>query len=213
MQGLAQVFLQKPIPTSGIPESNDKNFGSSINDLSSQPSHSTPRIEAKFASMDQSFSSAQRPTQAGPEFHDATRIASVTLKPPERIDMSRGETIFLNGASTTDEELPLPAKTLSVEDDWKAKITCPSLSGQRPLNVSLATLIPAALQYSQQIRVVQLDKEISSEQITQTDAQFDWRVFAQNLWNNSNRPTGSQLDGCSDKIRSTKPTRKKFNTD
>lgn len=194
-QGLAQVFLQKPIPISDIPDSTDKKPESGVNDFSSQPSHSTHTIVAKFASMDQSFPSAQGPTFAVPEFRDATRMALVTLKPPERIEMSRGESIFHNGASTPNEELPLPAKTLSVEDDWKAKITYPSLSSQRPLNVSLATLIPAALQYSQQIRVVQLDKEISSEQIIQTDAQFDWRVFAQNLWNNSNRPTGSQLDG------------------
>lgn len=61
--------------------------------------------------------------------------------------------------------------------------------------IDLDLLVPTALTHSKQIQVARLDPFIELEQVMQQDAQFDWTVFLQNLWIDTDEPTGSDLEG------------------
>jgi outer membrane protein TolC len=86
---------------------------------------------------------------------------------------------------------------LSGEGDlawWQPYVVSPQLGPGRSAAVSLASLVPLALQNSKQIRVTQLGTFIEREQVTQADARFDWTAFAQAVWTDTDEPTGSRLD-------------------
>jgi outer membrane protein TolC len=98
----------------------------------------------------------------------------------------------LPAPSNSEAEL-MELKSVPEQPSWQAMISIPQLSPSNSVNISLSAIVPAALQFSKQIKVVQLQQVVTTEQVTQSAAQFDWQLFARKLWVDTNQPTGSDL--------------------
>ena len=141
-------------------------------------------------------------------------IASNHPVPPSsfhRVSATLGSPINLGLQATLDEELPAPLKKpddlekSNITGDynvppqtpvlwWQESIRAPLFSPQNASTISLSSLIPAALQNSRQIQIVRFQSQFELERVTQADAKFDWNLFTQKLWKDTNEPTGSDLD-------------------
>lgn len=78
---------------------------------------------------------------------------------------------------------------------WKNELGVPVLSDEgRHVYVSLDQLVTASLSNSKRIQIANLDGFIEQERVTQTDARFDWTLFAESLFTETNQKTGSDLD-------------------
>lgn len=63
------------------------------------------------------------------------------------------------------------------------------------IQIGLTELILSALANSRKIEIAKIDRFVEQEQVTQTDANFDWNFFANSLFKNTDQQTGSELDG------------------
>lgn len=78
---------------------------------------------------------------------------------------------------------------------WQQALSTPFLSNDHNfIYLDLDQLVLSALTQSKKIRVAHLDKFIEQERVTQADSEFDWILFAENLFTDTNQKTGSDLD-------------------
>ena len=76
---------------------------------------------------------------------------------------------------------------------WNVGVASPLLPYRRPHGVGLESLVVEALQYSPKVRAMSMTPEIRRTAVTEALATFDFRVFADNRYVNTDDPVGNLL--------------------
>ncbi|MCO8124319.1 TolC family protein [Stieleria sp. TO1_6] len=76
---------------------------------------------------------------------------------------------------------------------WQKQVASPLSADDRPVDVSVSTLVSGALQYSAQIRTFSELPLIREQRITEECGLFDWRVFAESDFQSRSDPVGNTL--------------------
>ena len=91
---------------------------------------------------------------------------------------------------------PRPVPKMGTPDPllwWNPQVTQPLRETADPRPVTVRSLLAAALQYSNRVRVLSDAPLIREAAIYEADAEFNWTAFLESNWNDIDEPVGSTL--------------------